>query len=29
MEYDNSKVNYYVGNEIIHNIEVLKCNLCD
>ena len=26
---DNSKVNYYVGNEIIHNIEVLKCNLCD
>ena len=26
---DNSKANYGVGNEITHNIEVLKFNLCD
>ena len=26
---DQSNTNYNVGNEIIHNTEVLKSNLCD
>ena len=26
---DNSKSNYCAGNKVIHNTEVLKCNLCD
>ena len=26
---DQSNANYDVGNEIIYNTEVLKCNLCD
>ena len=26
---DQSNKNYYVGNEIIYNTEVLKSNLCD
>ena len=26
---DISNVNYYVGNEIIYNTEVIKSNLCD
>ena len=26
---DQSNTNYYVGNNVIHNTEVLKTNLCD
>ena len=29
MVNDNSKANYEEGNEITHNTEVLKSNLCD